>query len=272
MIIEDIRNELEKHKDKADIIKIWYIKEFLQIIILKQIYEIKECKNLIFYGWTALRIIWGLNRLSEDLDFIWQGFTELDFLGKNLQKFFQKDNLVINYKIQKFRIILNFKNFLNNFGIQYWSSKDLYIKIEISEHIDFCKKFEFKLYPIFKFNQSLVLKSFNKSTLFSSKINAVLYRNREKQIGENTISVKWRDIYDLFWYLSNWFSPNINCIIWVDNLDDLKKKLINTIEKVNFKEVILDIENFIEDKSIFDFIVNNGKKYIIEKIKEIKNI
>ncbi|MDR0772629.1 MAG: hypothetical protein LBF15_06650 [Candidatus Peribacteria bacterium] len=58
----------------------------------------------------------------------------------------------------------------------------MYIKIEVSNNIDFCKKYETKLYPIFKFNESLVLKSFDKSTLFSTKLNAVLGRTWEKKL------------------------------------------------------------------------------------------
>jgi predicted nucleotidyltransferase component of viral defense system len=80
MIIEDIQNELEKHKDKEDTFKIGYIKEFLQTIILKQIYETPECKELTFYGGTALRFLFGLNRLSEDLDFIGKDFSQFDLL------------------------------------------------------------------------------------------------------------------------------------------------------------------------------------------------
>jgi hypothetical protein len=38
---------------------------------------------------------------------------------------------------------------------------------------------------------------------------------------------------------------------------ELKEKLIEIISKVNFKEVIFDIENFIEDRSILAFIENN---------------
>jgi hypothetical protein len=269
MIIENIRLELQNHVDKENVIKIWYIKEFLQTIVLKQIYELPMSKNLIFYGWTALRFIFGLNRLSEDLDFIWKWFVEFEELWQSLQTFFWKERLSVIYKIQKFRVTLNFKNFLDNFGINYWNSRDLYIKIEISDHIDFCKEFGTKLYPIFKFNQSLVLKSFDKSTLFSSKLNAVLHRNRKKQIWESLVSVKWRDIYDLFWYLSNGFTPNIHCIIWISDLQDLKIKLIAIIENINFKDVCLDIENFVEDRSLLEFMKDNGKVYLLEKVKEM---
>ena len=270
MILEIIKNELKNHKNKSDIIKIGYIKEYLQVYILKQIFENPLSSGLIFYWWTSLRFLFWLNRLSEDLDFISKDFKDFEALWEILKKYFKSNNIELNYKIQKFRLILNFKNFLGEFNLNYWNSKDLYLKIEISEYFDFCKNFETKIYPIFKLNQSLLIKSLDKNSLFSTKINAVLHRNWEKQIGSEKIAVKWRDIYDLFWYLSNNFTPNINCIIWVKDLPDLKEKLTKIIEKINFKEVILDIENFIEDTSLLNFLQENWKNYLLEKIQEIK--
>lgn len=269
-MIESIKLELKNHRDKSDIIKIWYIKEYLQTLILWHIYSLDYTKDLLFYGGTSLRFLFGLNRLSEDLDFIWKDFHDGERLGSDLEYYFLKNNIKLNYKVQKFRIILNFKDLLHNFWIKYQNSKDLYIKIEISDNFAFCKQFDIKLYPIFKYNQSLIIKSLSKETLFSTKLNAVLYRNWEKQIGENKISVKGRDIYDLFWYVSNNISPNISCIEWIDTIEELKEKLMSIIWKINFKEVILDIENFIEDKNILAFIENNGKEYILEKINELK--
>lgn len=56
--------------------------EYLQTIVLKEIYEIPECKDLIFYGGTSLRFIFDLNRLSEDLDFIWKYLRFFILLSK----------------------------------------------------------------------------------------------------------------------------------------------------------------------------------------------
>jgi hypothetical protein len=191
MLVRTIHQYLEQYSDKIDIIKIWYIKEFLQLYVLKQIFENEESKNLIFYWWTSLRFLFWLNRLSEDLDFVWQDFKDYEKIAINLVKYFKQNDIQVNYKIQKFRIILNFKNLLENFDLTFWNSKDLYLKIEISDHFGFCKKYKIKTYPIFKNNQSLIIKSFDKSTLFSTKINAVLHRKWQKQVWKDYISVKW---------------------------------------------------------------------------------
>ncbi|HRX64252.1 MAG TPA: nucleotidyl transferase AbiEii/AbiGii toxin family protein [Candidatus Absconditabacterales bacterium] len=268
MIIEEIKNEIKRHQGKEDIFKIGYIKEFLQTTIIKEIYELSEAKNLIFYGGTAIRFLFNLNRLSEDLDFVGKGFNDFELLGEHLQKKLEKYSLIVDYKVQKFRITLKFRNLLDQFDLQYGNSKDIYIKIEISDHINFCKNFEIKIYPIFKHNQSLVIKSFDQSTLFSTKLNAVLYRQRAKNKNTTNIKVKGRDFYDLFRYLQKNIQPNIDCIPGVKDLEDLKNKLKEKVNNTDFKEVIQDIENFVEDDNMIEFIENHGKEYILEKIEE----
>lgn len=270
MIIEDIILLLKNYEDKNIVFKIWYIKEYLQTIILKEIYEIPECKDLIFYWWTSLRFIFDLNRLSEDLDFIWRWFSDFELVAKRLQQVFWQYTIDSTYKIQKFRIILNFKQLLDKFGLLYGNSKDLYIKIEISDDPTFCQHFDTKIYPVFKHNKSLVLKSMNISTLFASKLNAVLYRKWEKQLGKNLVHVKWRDIYDLFRYLQKNIIPNIDCVKDVKNMKELKQKLRNVVEYINFEEVTLDLRNFLDDTTMLEFIEKNGKEYILEKMEEWK--
>lgn len=269
MIIDLINKKLEENISKKDVIKIWYIKEVLQSEILEYIYRDKTYKDIIFYGWTAMRFLLGLNRLSEDLDFIWQWFDNFEQLWIDLQKYFsQQHKIKADYKIQKFRVTLKFRNFLNNFGLQYGNSDDLYLKIEISDHFDFCESYKTKYYPVTYQNKNILIYSLDKPTLFSTKLNAVLYRQRAKNKNSTDIKVKGRDFYDLFRYVQKNIHPNINCIKDIENIKDLKDKLKQIIKNINFKEVIQDIENFVEDDNMLEFIENNGKEYIMEKINE----
>ena len=266
MIVDEIKLELEKYSNKADVLRIWYIKEYLQTIILKEIYEFPDCKDNLFYWWTSLRFLFWLNRLSEDLDFLNPNFNNFEGLWEFLQHRLKNYWLVIDYKIQKFRLTLKFRNLLSEFNIKYGNSNDLYIKVEISANDSPLEKFTVKLYPIFKHNQSLVLKSFDEHSLFATKLNAVLYRKREKKWENTFLSVKWRDFYDLFWYLQRWTKPNINCIQWIQDINELKEKLIEIVKNTDFTQVELDIRNFVEDQNIIDFIKTNWKEYILEQL------
>jgi len=269
MIIDIINKKLEDTETKKDTIKIWFIKEILQSEVLDFIYQNKSYKNIIFYGWTAIRFLLGLNRLSEDLDFLWQWFNDFEQLWRDLKEYFiNQHKIKVDYKIQKFRITLKFRDFLQTFNLQYDNSNDLYLKIEISDHFDFCKNYKTKYYPIIYQNKSILIYSLDESTLFATKLNAVLYRQRAKNKNSTDIKVKWRDFYDLFRYLQKNIIPNVACIRDVKNMQDLKDKLSKVLENTNFKEVIQDIENFVEDDNMLEFIQDHWRSYILEQIKK----
>lgn len=271
MIVDLIKKLLVDHGEVPDGIKIWYIKEFLQSEVLNVIYRDPTHKELLFYGGTAMRFLLWLPRLSEDLDFVWVWFTDFEWLAILLQTFFRTQKQIeVEYKIQKFRITLKFRNFLDQFGLQYGNSHDLYLKIEISDHFDFCKNAGVKYYAVTYQDKSMVIKSLDVSTLFATKLNAVLYRQRLKRNVDDKRSVKWRDFYDLFRYLQQNIIPNISCVKDITNLWELKKALIQKVKDTDFAEVVLDIKDFLDDTTMLDFIKDHGKEYVMEKIEEWK--
>ena len=226
-------------------------------------------KELLFYGGTAIRFLLWLPRLSEDLDFVWVWFTDFEWLAVKLQTFFRTQKQIeVDYKIQKFRITLKFRNFLNHFDLQYGNSRDLYLKVEISDHFDFCKDAVIKYYAVTYQDKSMVIKSLDASTLFATKINAVLYRQRAKKNADIQKSVKGRDFYDLFWYLQHDIVPNVSCIKDISGLWELKYALTQKIKNTDFGEVALDIKDFLEDTTMLDFIKDHGKEYVMEKMEQ----
>jgi len=66
MITREQINDLSKFY-KIDEFTIF--REYLQLVVLSYIYQQKESKKLVFKGGTALRLIHGSPRFSEDLDF-----------------------------------------------------------------------------------------------------------------------------------------------------------------------------------------------------------
>ena len=44
-------------------------REYLQLVFLSYLYQEKEASKIIFKGGTALRLLFGSPRFSEDLDF-----------------------------------------------------------------------------------------------------------------------------------------------------------------------------------------------------------
>jgi len=66
-MLKDIVNEKRKSGITNDVLRN-ILKETLQYYVLDFLYNSSYGENLIFTGGSALRICYGLNRLSEDLD------------------------------------------------------------------------------------------------------------------------------------------------------------------------------------------------------------
>lgn len=66
---EAIENMLARYKCKSISDYENALKEILQELALLALWRAKFFEHAAFYGGTALRIVYGLNRFSEDLDF-----------------------------------------------------------------------------------------------------------------------------------------------------------------------------------------------------------
>jgi hypothetical protein len=259
LIIKDI---LAKHQDTPVFFKRNLIKEYLQVLVLDYIYSVPKYSSLVFYGGSSLVHCYGLPRLSEDLDFVdIKKEIDLDVLAKDLEKFFaDKTDLRVVAKRQSFRVYLKFP-ILKELGIVDDNSSEsdfLFLKVEISDKFDYCSAYEIETKPIFRFNRSVLVKTFDLPTLMATKIRAVLNRTWEKRdkTGETIITVKGRDYFDLMWYLEKGIKPNLGCIENNASIDELKNNILAIVEKIDERSITLDLENFISDQN---FVKNLGK-------------
>jgi len=212
------------------------LKNYLQIIVLDFIYSNRKYSQLIFYGGSSLAHCYNMPRLSEDLDFVdLNREIEIPKLAKNLEMYFKKNtDLEVKAVSQKFRIYLKFP-LLPKLGLAGKSESDLlFLKIEIFKEFDFCKDYKIETIPLFKFNRTVLVRTFDLPTLMATKIRAVLMRKWEKtdKSGKILATVKGRDYYDLLWYLEKGIMPNYRCIEGIDNKEELKEKLLSAITKL----------------------------------------
>lgn len=76
------------------------LKEYLQLMILDFISTTKYAKNLVFIGGTNLRIIHGIDRFSEDLDFDCKNMTVNYFheMTDSVLGFLKRNGLIVETK------------------------------------------------------------------------------------------------------------------------------------------------------------------------------
>ena len=249
------------------------LKNYLQIIFLDFIYSNRKYSQLIFYGDSSLAHCYNMPRLSEDLDFVdLKKEIEIPKLAKDLEMYFKKNtDLEVKAVSQKFRIYLKFP-LLRELGLAGKSESDLlFLKIEIFNEFDFCTDYKIETIPLFKFNRTVLVKTFDLPTLMATKIRAVLMRKWEKtdKSGKILATVKGRDYYDLLWYLEKGIMPNYRCIEGIDNKEELKEKLLSAITKVDARSIRIDLESLIDNPELVKNLSNNIKEILKRMISNI---
>lgn len=262
------------------------LREIIQKIALLGLWRAKFYEHAAFYGGTALRILYGLNRFSEDLDFSLlrpMDSFNLDPYNKAIQielESFGFDTQVSEKektpqtKIKSAFIKANTKEHLIHVNAPkkfiHSLNKDQKLKVKIEVDVDppsdFTTQAEILLEPI-----PFSVLTFSKEDLFAGKMHAILCRDWKYR-------VKGRDWYDLIWFVTE----NIPL-----NLTHLKRRLIQSghleaekplnpeifrklykerLEQVDFKQAKKDVFPFIKEQVLLELWSASFFEKIGEKI------
>ena len=243
------------------------LKERLQYIALSYIYNSKYA-NLIFKGGSCLRICYDLPRLSEDLDFDCEQGFDSDLLFNGLIKYFLSDQNYPEMETQKYpqRLYLKFP-ILKKLGVFAPSESDkLYLKIELST-VKQCP-YKTEVQPIFKDGFSFLVNRYSLPDLFTGKLEAILQRSWFK--GKNQeITIKGRDYFDLYWYLSNKVRPNINCLFYKEKLLDEKtlwSEVAKRVKKIKASDLEYDLAALMPDRVFVKNFCQNYSSIVLPLI------
>ena len=271
-VIIFLKDLLTKSTSKNVLYKRNLLKEYLQLIILDFVYSHPKYSHLIFYGGSCLSHCFGLPRLSEDLDFVdLKNEIGISELAKDLENYFMKDtDLNTSTYIQKFIIYLKFPVLQELKVAKEGESNLIFLKIEVFKGFGFCKSYEIEIIPLFKFNKSILIRTFDLPTLMATKIRAILYRKWEKtdKNGRTLIKVKGRDYFDLMWYFEKGVKPNIECIENVNNKNELKEKLSKIVEKIDSRSIQLDLEPLMENEIYVEDLSGNIKRILLNQLSK----
>lgn len=261
------------------------LKEILQEIILLGLDRSDFFEKAAFYGGTALRILYGLDRFSEDLDFTllkadpkfkldsyFSGLDQelkafgfevsLQRINKNIQSTTESAFLKANTQIL----------FLNIQGAKAHAQKlqkNQLLKIKFEIDVEPATSFETEIKTLF-LPSPYTVKTLNLESLFAGKMHAALVRNWKTR-------VKGRDFYDVQWYLARGAALNKNYLeeklraSGVLNQSLNKNVLIEMFEKrlnsINWDQAKDDVAGFIKDKNQIKLWSTSFFKELIQKIK-----
>ena len=281
MIKEWIQEYNPQNKEQAESA----LREVMQEVALAGLQRAGFFEKAAFYGGTALRIFYGLNRFSEDMDF---SLLEVnpDF---SLEPYF--DSIATEFKAigMKVSIKEKKKTLQNNIDSAFLKSETVWkelvlegiipqagvqappgikIKLEVDREppLGFETEEKLLLRPF-----SFYVKCFTLPDLFAGKMHALLFRNWKQR-------VKGRDWYDLEWYIKKGVPLHLHHFLlrardtghWTDKTiskEQLIELLNHKIDTVSFDRIREDIVRFIPDGSVLDIWSAAYFRELIEKFK-----
>ena len=243
------------------------MKEIMQEIVLCGLSRAGFFQKAAFYGGTALRIFYGLDRFSEDLDFslvtadpdfnlsVYFPVLEKEVRAFGLHVTIQEKEKTKESNIRSAFLKGNTKEHL----LLFYADEDLAGSVARSELIKI--KFEVDINPPeyagFEHKYRLLptpyeVNLYDMPSLFAGKIHAVLCRAWKSRI-------KGRDLYDYVFYLSRgsavnqkhlrarllqsgFISEDVEC-----TLPELRHMLYERFDTIDFRQAKQDVEPFIRD-------------------------
>lgn len=263
---------LEILKAKIDSIagkdmKLNVVREFLQILILQLLRSQGAFNNIAFIGGTALRIIYKINRYSEDLDFSLVEKNKYNFikLMKGLKAELELLNLNadISYKENVVNgSMIKFNSLLPDLDSMFHHQEKLNIKIEIDTNPPLGYKLDT---PLIEGTNIFNVVAFDISSLMAGKLHAILHRKY----------AKGRDFYDLLWYLMKNIEPNLEllnnsieqstCKTSHLTQSNWKAALVTQLEKLDFEQIQKDVRRFLISQNEVETINLNNFKLLLTK-------
>ena len=284
-----IQQMVDKYNPKTIEDKKNAIKEVLQEVVLAGLSKTDFFTHAAFYGGTALRIFYGMDRFSEDLDFTLL-VSDDDF---DMSKYFKPisdvvNSLGLNFEVSKKDKTLNSNidsafikgNTKETLITIYPSSSDsryiihnektiIKFEVDVNPPLYANTEIKFRLLPF-----PYQVRVYDQSSLFAGKIHAVIARTLKNR-------VKGRDLYDYIYYLSLDTKVNLKHLEarlkqtkTIDENMTLSREVLieileNRFEQIDYELARLDVKPFIKDQFTLDIWSRDFFKSITGQIKVV---
>lgn len=235
--------------------------EVMQQIALAGLYKAGFFEKAAFYGGTCLRIFYGLQRFSEDMDFSLlqpdENFRLENYFDAIIAEFQSLGReITITRKEKKTQTNVESAFLKDNteiYNLAFTTEKNVKIKIEVDTQppLGFATEHKLLMLPF-----SFMVRCYTLPDLYAGKMHAFLFRAWKSR-------VKGRDWYDFEWYVRNNIALNfrylqqraeqINTIKNDDFTIDIFKDLLKEkILKTDINSVKNDVRPFIKNRAEMD--------------------
>lgn len=228
----------------------YMLKEYLQLLILDHLATTPYINKVSFIGGTNLRLIQGIDRFSEDLDFDCKDLSEQEFITMtdSVVQHLRQNNLEVetrdkpNLRLTAFRRNLYFPQMLFNLGLTGHREERLLMKIEVQDQ---GVAYQPVVANINKMGFFFSVQVPPLDVLCAMKFAAILSRH------------KGRDFYDTIFLLSK-TKPNLPFLkvrTGITSVDELKAAIAERLKEVDLYQKRRDFMHLLFNESNADRIL-----------------
>lgn len=209
----------------------YMLKEYLQLLILDHLSTTPYIHKVTFIGGTNLRLIQGIDRFSEDLDFDCKDLNEEEFIAMtdSVIKYLRQNNVAVeprdkqNPRLTAFRRNLYFPEMLFDLGLTGHKEERLLLKIEAQDQGVLYRP---EVATINRMGFFFNLQVPPLDVLCAMKFAAILARR------------KGRDFYDTIFLLSK-TKPNLDFLqarAGITTLTELKAAVLERLKEIDLSQ------------------------------------
>ena len=232
----------------------YMLKEYLQLQILDHLATTPYISKVSFIGGTNLRLVQGIDRFSEDLDFDCKDLDEKEFMAMtdNIVSHLRNNNIDVetrdkpNPRLTAFRRNLYFPQMLFNLGLTGHRDERLLLKVEAQNQ---GVAYQPIVANINKMGFFFSIQVPPLDVLCAMKFSAILSRQ------------KGRDFYDTIFLLSK-TRPNMDFLsskTGISSMEGLKKAMQARLTKIDLTQKKRDFVHLLFNESNADRILKFGE-------------
>lgn len=284
---EAVTRMLARYEPKSVDDSVRALREIIQEVALLGLWRAKFFEHAAFYGGTALRILYGLDRFSEDLDFSllapasdfnlarYTGSLEEELLAFGFNVRVEMVDNAVESAVQSAFLKGNTRNELlvietgEEMARQIPSGQVLKIKLEVDTDppLGFATHIRYLLHPI-----PFAVRCYTLPDLFAGKMHALLFRRWKNR-------VKGRDWYDFVWYAAN--HPRLNLAHLEQRMrqtshwkgeqslsaPEFSALLNDAIDRLDVDQARRDVAPFVKDRLVLDIWSHDFFRDVAGRIK-----
>ena len=229
----------------------YMLKEYLQLLILDYLSTTSYIGKLSFIGGTNLRLIQGIDRFSEDIDFDCKDLSREEFIAMtdSVVTFLLQNNIDVetrdkpNPNLTAYRRNLYFPQMLFNLKLTGHREERLLLKIEAQDQ---GIRYQQEIATVNRMGFFFNIQTHPVDVLCAMKFAAILSRQ------------KGRDFYDAIFLLSK-TKPNMEFLqkrVGINTIDQLRLAVDDKLKEIDLNQKKRDFQHLLFNESNADRILS----------------